>query len=517
MQSIRHSRTQNTIYNFITGIGAQFITIIMNFVCRTVFINSLGKSYLGINSLFSNILSMLSLAELGVGTAILFKLYDPLARNDQSRIKVLMKFYKQVYRIIAIVITLLGICLIPFLPNLISDYNTLSTLGLNPIFIYLLYLFNTVSSYMFFAYRSAIIKADQKEYILNIVSYLVIIIQNIFQILSLIVFKNFIIYVLIQIVAGITQNIIYAIIAQKYYPYLSEKSNEQISKEEIKDTFNDCYALLLYRINGVVLKSTDNIILSAFMGLGTVALYSNYYIFYTTINTLFTKIFESFVHSIGNLHTTKQTLHEYLIFKTSVLIASVLGGTAFIGIFVVADEFINVWIGSEWILPQPFSFLMGLELFTLSLRILLSKYRNAYGLFQQAKYRPVFSVIVNLFVSILLVNYIGICGVLIGTIIADWTTFMTFDPIILHKHGFENKFSVQSFYIQIVKNFFVVLFVGLIIKILCVNYLSGMGWISVALQICICAISVPSVLLITNRKKEETIYFIQNVIKRLNR
>lgn len=221
------SRITNTIYNFISSIGGQIITIVMQFITRTVFINTLGSSYLGINGLFSNILSMLSLAELGVGSAIIFKLYEPISKNDIHRISVLMNFYKKAYWLIGIIVAILGIMLVPILPMLINDYDKLATLGINAVFIYLLYLLQSVSSYMFFAYKSAIIKANQKEYMVNIISYIFTILTGITQIILLVIFHNFELYVFIAILNTIAQNIASAILANKLYPYIKEKTRRK--------------------------------------------------------------------------------------------------------------------------------------------------------------------------------------------------------------------------------------------------------------------------------------------------
>ena len=504
----KNSRIKNSAYNFITSIGAQFVSIVMHFVSRSIFISTLGENYLGISGLFDNILSMLSLAELGVGTAILYRLYEPLAQDNKPRVQAWMYFYKQAYRVIGLVITAIGLCLIPFLPFIINGYEKLDALGINAVFIYCLFLFKSVSSYLFFAYRSAIVKADQKEYLLTVVGYAVTIVTTILQIISLILWRDFIAYLVIAIVMVLVQNIAYAIISQKHYPYISEKPKEKVSKEEIKDTVKDCFALMLYRINSIILKSTDYIVLSVFLGLSVIGLYSNYYIFYTTIQSLLNKVFGSVVHSIGNLHTTKKVEHEYLIFKTTVFISLVLGATAGVGIFVVADEFIGTWIGSKWIIPQPFALLMGIELLTLSLCTALAKFRNALGLFQQAKYRPIFSAVVNIVVSVVSVKFLGIVGVIIGTIISYWTTFLVFDPVILHKHGFGGKYPVKNFYFSVVGNLLVVAVAGFGLKILCSHLLVGMGWLSVIVHAVICGATIPLVMLLVNWKRAEIQYLV---------
>ena len=481
----------------------------MQFVVRTVFISTLGKSYLGISGLFSNILSMMSLAEMGVGSAIIFKLYDPLAHSDEKRIAVLMNFYKVVYRYIGLAISLIGLCIIPLLPLLINDYDKLNELNLNAIFIYVLYLLDAVSSYLFFAYKSAIIKADQKEYKINIIGYFVTVISSIVQILCLVLIHSFELYVIILIVKTVIQNIIVARYADKNYPYIKGRSEEHMDKKEIQGIFKDCGALFIYKVNNVVLKSTDNIVLSAFRGLDSVALYSNYYIFYTTITGLFNKIFNSVGHSIGNLHTTKNPEKEYQIFESTILISAILGGTAFVGIFAVSDEFIKTWIGNEWTLPQPFALLMGVELFTASMKYVLSKYRTAYGLFRQGWARPLAGIIINLAVSIVLVKPLGICGVLIGTIAADWATFVWYDPLILHKYGFSSQFPLKIYYLKFIKYFATSLLLGIIDFFVCTNFLTGYGWLSVIVHTLICGITTPPCLILVSIHTQEAKYVLQ--------
>ena len=292
------------------------------------------------------------------------------------------------------------------------------------------------------------------------------------------------------------------------YPFINRKPVRRIGKEERRAVANDCRALFLYKLNTVVLKSTDNIVLSIFLGLDKVALYSNYYIFYTTIQTLFAKIYNSISHSLGNLHTTNHKEREYLIFKATDLITVIIGGTAFIGLFVVGDEFIRVWLGETWVISQPFSFLLGLEVYTLAIRTALGKYRATMGLFQQAKYRPLVGMIINLVFSILLVRVWGIGGVIFATIIADWSTFMWFDPIILYKYGFKDRYSVREYFVNNIRYFLIILVTGVIDYFLCMKIGLNLGWISIFIHAGICGITVPCALLVFEHKKEECKYII---------
>lgn len=509
----KKTRTQNTLFNFVTSIGGQLITILVQFAVRTVFIRTLGKTYLGINGLFSNILTMLSLAELGVGSAILFKLYEPIATENHHRITLLMQLYKKIYRVIGFVIFAVGIALIPLLPVIIKDYNKLASLHINATIVFVLYLTKSVSSYLFFAYKSAIIKANQKQYLINITSYFFTILLGILQIFALLTICNFHIYILLDVVVIIVQNIVIARFADKLYPYINDKTDDSISTQEVKGIFKDCGAIMLYNINSVVVKATDNIVLSMFLGLGAVGLYSNYYVFYTTIRSVFSKVFNSVSHSLGNLHALDHSKHEYEVFETVVLISALLGGIAFAGIFAVADEFVDVWIGKDWVIAQPLAFLMGLELYTTAFRMSISKFRTSMGLFQQAKYRPVAGMIINIIVSVALVNVWGISGVLMGTIASDWLTFMWFDPLILHKYGFKNGVSVKRYYGKFLKYFFVVLFTGLLDYLICQHVFIGFGWVSVAVHAIICTVTIPAALMLVTYNSKEGRY-IQRLLKK---
>lgn len=507
----KDSRIKNTVFNFSSSVGGQIITIVMQFAVRTVFIHTLGKAYLGIGGLFQNILSMLSLTEMGIGSAIVFKLYEPLAQDDQHRISVLMKFYRTIYRCIGIAIASMGIILMPFLPRIINDYDKLQALNLNAALIFGLYLVDSVVSYLFFAYKGALIRADQKEYYINIISYVFTIIVGIVQIICLVLFRSFILYVVVVAIKTVLQNLFIARFADKKYPYLKKTITEKLSKEEAKGIFKDCGALFIYKINNVVVKSTDNIVLSAFIGLEAVALYSNYYIFYTTITNLLNRIYNSVGHSIGNLHTTHDIEKEYSVFESMMLISAILGGTIFVGIFVVADELIESWIGHEWVIKQPFALLMGLELFTSSFKYSISKYRTAYGLFKQGWLRPLVSMIVNLIISVLLVRPLGIVGVLIGTLTADWVTFIWYDPLVVHRVGFNGTYPVKRYYFKFAKYFITSCIVASIDFFICTHFMVGYKWLSVIVHTIICGTTTPLVLILVSLRNQETKYVIDLV------
>lgn len=510
------SRTRNTILNVTTSIGGQILVSILKFVTRTVFIHTLGKSYLGINGLFSEILTMLSLTELGIDTAINFKMYKPLAEGDEHRVRVLMKFYKQAYRVIGATIMLLGLCLIPFLPVLIRDYDSLQARGINAVLIFILYLLQSVSSYFFFAYRSAVMKANQKTYILNVADYAVTVATNIAQILVLTLLKNFILYTMTVIVFNIVKNLVNAVIATRYYPQFFTKEKDSLSKEEIIGLLKDCGALFVYKLNNVVVKATDNTVISAFLGLTVVGLYSNYLLFYTTIKSLLDKVFTAAKASIGNLFATGSIEKKYQFFQVMNFLSAVMFGTAGAGVAVCANEVISVWVGNDYLIAPPFAALVGIEVLFHGLKINLGQVRNVSGAFRQMWFRPVLGVIINLGVSIWLVNVCGVYGVIIGTITADILTNFMVDPSVIHKYSLHNYRPVSEYYKKNIAYLALIASVTALDMFICNRFFVGHGWFSVIVHIMIVGLSIPAVFAALYWRSYECKYLV-SMIKRIGK
>ena len=504
------SRKSKSMKNLTMNVISQAITIVCKFVTRTVFIQTLGKQYLGINGLFSNIITMLSLAELGFGTAIVFNLYKPLADKNKERIKSLMKLYQKVYSIIGIVVFILGLCLIPFLTKLIKG----DTSFINIYFIFILFLLQSVSSYLFFAYKSALVKADQREYEIRGITYVTTLLSNLGQIIVLLVFKNFSLYVASLIIFNIVGNLAIAVKVDKIYPYLKEKEVGKISKKEIKEIFKDCYALLIYKINGVVLNATDNMVLSSFIGLEVVGMYSNYLIIVDNIKLVIKMIYNAITASVGNLHATSDVEHENFIFKVLNFATIWICGIAAVGIFVTSNDFISIWIGEDYLISQSFSVLLAINFYIWGLQMVLATFRNAMGLFQQGKYRPLFGMIINIVASIILVQKYGIYGVILGTIIANLLTYMWFDPYIIYKHGFH--MDVKKYYIKNIL-YFMMVCISATICYYVSRLFPSVGLVKIITMIIVCVVVTSGVLIIFNIKSKEYEYLNDTVKSGINR
>lgn len=504
----RNSRTKNSLLNIVTNGIQQVWNILLRFIVRTVFIYILGAEYLGINGLFTSLLTVLSLTELGLDSAMNYRLYKPLAEGDDKQVRKLMKFYRLAYRVIGGIIFILGIALIPLLPYMISDYSRLDTLGINAALIFVLYLTQSVTSYLFFAYCSTVVKADQKMYLLNNASLVIDTVSGVAQIAVLLLTHDFVIYTIVLVVFSIITNLVYAIIAKKQYPQFFTPEEDSLSKEEILELFKDCGALFIFKVDSAVMNAAGNIILSIFSGLAVVGIYSNYLIIYLSSKGIFQRLYASVKASVGNVFAVEEEAKQYLIFEVMNMITVLLYGTTGILIACVANEFIEIWIGTDYVLAQPFSILMGIELLLSGLKLNLNQIRNASGVFRQMWWRPLIGIVINLGVSLALVQYLGPSAVVLGIICAALFANLAVDPSLIHKYSF-NGYKPVSYYYKKNLLFILLLFiVGSANFALCSWINVGVPIINLAVHILICLASTPVVFMLVYRNKPEMKYLI---------
>lgn len=503
------SRTRNTSLNLITIFGQQMVSIIMRFIIRTMFIHTLGAEYLGINGVFGDVLDLLSLTEMGFDTAINFKLYKPLVERDEHTVRLYLKFYKQIYRIVSIVILTMGLLLIPVLPLLIKDYEKLAVLGINGVLIYILYLLRSVSSYLFFAYKSAVIKADQKLYLLNTASFFIDIALGIVQIIILLVWRDYILYTFAFIFFSILRNFIYAWIAEKRYPGFFIHEEESLPREEVRGLFKDCLALFVFKVDNAVLSATDNLVISAVLGLSVVGIYSNYLMFYTMIKGILSKVYVSVKASMGNLFAVGTEERKYFFFETMNFVTIILYGTAAVGIAVVSNELIDRWVGADYVYPQPLPVLIGIEMVFSGIRINLNQIRNISGVFRQMWYRPIMGIVINLVVSVAGVFLWGINGVVLGTICAAVFANFAVDPGLIHKYTFNGYEKPARYYRRNLGYLALLAVICAIDMWICSWFVTGRGYLSIVVHGLICGVSVPLVFWGVYHRTEECRYLVR--------
>lgn len=440
------SRTEKSVYMMGTGVLQQIITLVFGFVSRTVFIRVLGMTYLGINSLFTNVLSMLSLAELGIGTAITFLLYKPLAEDDTEKLQEIMKFYKIAYRIIGVAILIIGLCLIPFLKYLVK-VDTPLDINLN--LVYILFLLNTVISYLFFAYRSNIILADQKGYILNNINIVFIIIQNIVDILIIIITKNFILSLIVRIIIGIIKNLAIYIKSSKIFPFLNDKNGKKVSKSLVKEVMTKVYSIFVFQISSQLFYSTDNMIISAIVGTVYVGINANYILITSAVNRALTLLKSSFVAAVGNINAVESIETKYTMFKRLDFLNFWVTSFCAVCFYQLLNPFITLWTGKDYLFSQWTVNIMVANFFIAAALNIIFMYRETMGLFEYGKYRQLAAGIINIILSIILAKYWGVFGVFLATLISSLLVGVFPYPKIIYKYGF-NK-SPKEYYFKYIE------------------------------------------------------------------
>lgn len=425
------SRTKSVSINMVIALACQAMGLLLNFAIRTVLIKTLGADYLGVNGLFTNILTILSFAELGIGNAIVFSMYKPLAENDTEKIASLMKLYKKTYTIIGIIIAVVGLAVTPFLTFIIKEEPSVSE---NLYLLYILFLANTVGSY-FFVYKKSIISADQKNYIVLMITEIVHLVQTIAQIVLLIITRNFIVYLALQIAFTLVGNVIASIIADRLYPYLRKKAKPLI-KNETKTIFSNVKSLSVYKFGSVILNGTDNILLSAMVGVTEVGLASNYVLLNTSCNAILSKIAEAFTASVGNLNVYDDKKRQYNVFNKLLFITVWLYGFASVGLIAVAPSFISAWIGREYLIDNITAIAIVVGFYVQGAHFAAYTYRTTLGYFKQGMVSPIIAAVLNIILSIALCKWIGMAGIFIATPISRFLTTGIIDPHLIYKRTF---------------------------------------------------------------------------------
>lgn len=433
MQS--RSRTEYSILNILTGVGGYFLNTVLGFICRMVFVRCLAAEYLGVNGLFTNILTMLSLAELGVGSAIVYALYKPLAENDEEKIASLMRLYSKAYRMIGTVIAIVGLALMPFIKLIIQDQPNISES------VYLLYainLFNTASSY-FFSYRSSLLIATQRNYIVGGINYAITILQSILQMIFLLKFRNYLGYLLIQTAGTFVYNILVSYVAGRQFPFIRKKNVNPLPKNEQKVLFSNIRDLMIYKVSGLLVNSTDNILITFFRGLATTGVASNYTLLVNTLNSLLSQVFNGLTASIGNHNAIESTEKRYQMFSFLNMTNFWIFGWAALGIFFCSSDLVQLCFGEEYVLSKEIPFVMALNFFSVGMMNAVWTYKHTLGLFHYGRFIQFFTGVLNIVFSVLLGTYWGLFGILFATFVARAFTSLWYDPYAVFKYGFEKS------------------------------------------------------------------------------
>lgn len=447
------SRSYNSALNAVVNVVVQFLILIINFAARKIFIVAFGENYLGINGLYSNILQVLSLAELGVGSAIVYCLYKPVAEKDYSHINALINYYKRLYRIIGIIVACLGILIIPFLKYLI---NLEADIG-NVTLYYLLYLANVVTSY-FLVYKTAILTADQRGYVIRICTVAVNAVQFVVLSVVALTFHNYTLYLFLQILFSVLVNVVCSVAASKSYPFINGDS--EISAEEKKSIWDNIKMMFSYQIGNVIVNNTDNILISVLVSTVTVGFYSNYSMVVTAVSTFTGLLFTSVQASIGNLAATETEEQQYEIFKKLSMVSFCISSFATLSFVVLFQDFITLMYTEHYLLGLDVVLVCAFNFYLINILQPIYCYRNTVGLFRHTKWVMLYTSIINIVLSLIFGKLWGLFGILLATAVSRIATNFWYEPLKLYKNYFNR--GLRSYFVNQLVN---ILFVGLMLAV----------------------------------------------------
>lgn len=406
-------RLRNSIKNIYISILTQIVMVFLGFISRRIFITNLGSEYLGVNGLLINILSMASLVEAGIGASITYSLYKPLAENDTIKIISLVQLYKKVYRVLAVVICMICLGIFPFLNVLITKSTDIPHLKL----VYVIFVINNVIIY-FNAHKWALINADQKAFVLGKNNLLFSILTTVGKIIIIKATSNYILFLLIELIITILQNIYNGRVVNNRYPYILSKEKYSVDIDTKYKIRKNVKALFMHKIGSYVVFGTDNILITAFVGLRSVGLYSNYTLIIDQLKGLLNPVLNGISESVGNLLVTEDDKKIERVFNQVYLVNFWIYSFSSIFLYNLLEPFIDSFFGKNLLLDK-FTFLMILTNFYVTgMRESIYIFKTKGGIFNEDKFIPILEALVNLSVSIIMLKLIGLAGVFIGTIIS---------------------------------------------------------------------------------------------------
>lgn len=510
---MEESRIKNSARNLFVALFTQVFISLLGFASRTFFIKIIGENYLGISAVLNSTIAMFNLIDLGIGSAIVYSMYEPVAKQDYKQVNALMNFYKRIYSVLGIILLIIGIMFIPFLKNIVNvDIDNISLL-----IIYLLSLLQSVFSYLFYSYKSTFLIVNQKSYVRSTIDFFVKSVTYIMQIIVMILFVKFgpkneyIIYCFILFLAQIVNNIIVKNYVDKHYPYIL--GNNTIDKYEMKIILKNAFGASIYKISDRINNSADTIIISMYISTLAVGLYSNYLYVIQFLTTFTNQIFASFLASIGNLIAIEKNEKKLEMFNALNFFCFFVFGNLSILLMKMLNIFIEIWIGDKYIINNYIVVFLVLNFLFEGLQQPIQTFRNAGGLYWQGKIRPVFSVIINVSLSIILVKYFGIAGVIVATIISRILTTWWYDACLVYRNLF--KTNVLKYFKDYIKYIVYLLLVSTLINSI-PNLIEQHSWITFLATGILYSIFLLIVFFIVFKKNPNFKYLI-NSINRLIR
>lgn len=468
------SRTKNTIKNTLSGFLIKILTLLLHFASRTVFVLYLGNEFLSVNGLLSSVFSFLNITELGIGSALVFAMYEPIARGNQEKIKQYVDYYKKIYHILGFTVIAIGVTLLPFVNWLVPTDST----SVNIYLAYVLFVANSACSYFFYVARGGFLSAMQQEYRLTTSNCIAQIATVSFQIITLVCFENFYLYLAVPIVVLVVQRTVNGINIGKWHPFVKEKPLGKLSKDEKIPIFKNTYGLAIAKISQIMNNAVDNIVITAVIGLTTVGPYSNYVLIMNMVSGFASIGFLAVRPSVGNLHASSSTEHKKAIFNDLNLLSVWVYGFCSICYICLIQSFIPLWIGDSYLMSISLAVMVAVNFTVIGLNSAVSIFREGCGLYYHGRYRPIFTALLNVGLSIILGKVWGATGIIVATTLSMLLTTIWFDAYIVFKYVFHE--GIRWYLLKYASEIIEITLIGLIIFIICerINVVGILGLIA---------------------------------------
>ncbi len=501
------SRQKNAMLASVFAIIEQIFSVASVFIYRTIFLSYLSKEYLGIEGLFTNILQLFSLAELGIGMTILYRMYKPFAEKDVDAISAHVHFYKNVYHGIALLTTVIGACLYPFIDSIVNASDVPSDVNLK--LVYVLFVLQSVASYLF-VYKQSIIQANQRAYLVSGFTTSLTVINVVIKVVVLMLTRKYELVLMASIVSTILINWIFSLwITHEYKEIFQNKT--QLSKEQKKDIIKDTTGLMCHKVGFIVLTSTDNIILTKMVSLAAVGIYTNYATITAAVQMLLTKMLNSFTPTIGNFMVNYEKDAVEDLYKKLLFVNFWFTSFCTVCLYVLLNPFIEIWLDDTFLLSGFTVMVLCAQFYIKSSQTMNEAFINAAGLFTRDRIRPLIEATLNLVISIVLAKQIGIAGVFIGTCVSSLVTCYWRQPYLLYKHIFKN--SPRHFVINQIIWVVLTCVMCFVAQMVCQNLpISILGFV---IRLVICGIGINLVYLIIWHRSAAFKYFLGIVLDKV--
>lgn len=497
-------RKRNAVNGTLTGFIHIIVQVVFPFAIRSVFIRTIGMEYLGLNSLFTAVLQVLNLAELGVSSALVFSMYRPIVEDDEEKICQLMNLYKVYYRIIGLVILGIGLILVPFLPYLIkSDIP-------GDVNIYVLYALNlgtTVLSYWIFAYYNSLFEAHQRNDILNLISVSVNIVMFSLQIVILIVFRNYYMFLVVKVGGQIVTSLMTSLAARKCYPKYRPRG--RLPKDERKAINLKIKDVFVARLGGVVNNSVDSIVVSAFLGLQLLAIYQNYYYVISSLMALFQIFFNACMAGVGNSLIVRDCEeNKKLLYNIHYIVYAALNFCC-ASLICLYQPFMELWVGNEYVLPFPFVILFAVYLYAEEAPRTFFMFKDAGGIWKQDRVRGLTVVAVNIVLNLTLTPIIGLYGIILSTIAS--LLLVALPWVVYNTNKYLFRIDLRKYLQRLGLYTLVIAADAAALGFLCSFITFDSLWLTLLIRLLLCTLLSNGVFLLCFRKLEENQYLKETV------